>query len=282
MDTLQTNSKTIPRTQSDSRPDLGSSTRAVHAGAKRPYASHSISTPIIQAATYTFNDTADLSQFMENRMWGREHERSEYGRYGNPTVRETEARLAALDGAGDALLFASGMAAITTVLLAVLPTGAHVIMTDDCYRRTRQFCQQFLKRLGIGCTLTPAGDYNALEAAIQPNTRLLISESPTNPYLRVLDLERLVEIGRQHRLKTLVDATFATPLNCRPLEWGVDLVVHSATKYLGGHNDLLAGVVTGEAGLIHALRDTLGVMGAVSDPHNAYLLTRGLKTLGLR
>jgi cystathionine gamma-synthase len=216
-------------------------------------------------------------------MWGMANGRTEYGRYGNPTVQAVEKRLAAIEGAESALLFSSGMAAITTILLAVLPTGAHIVMTDDCYRRTRQFCQTFLKRLGIDCAIVPAGDYEALEAAVVPGkTRLLISESPTNPYLRCLDLEKFAAIGRRTRVKTLVDATFATPLNLRPLDYGVDLVVHSATKYLSGHNDLLAGVVAGSAGLLASLKNALGVMGAVADPHNASLLLRGLKTLGLR
>lgn len=282
---INTNGKPTQHTDETSphlTKDQGPSTRAVHGGTNRPYSHHSISMPIVQAATYTFDDTSDLVDFMESRLWGQETQRTEYGRYGNPTIKEAESRLAKLDNAGDALLFSSGMAAITSVILAMLPTGAHVIMTDDCYRRTRQFCQTFLKRLGISCSIVPAGDYPAIEAAILPETRLLISESPTNPYLRVLDYERLVSIAGTHHLKTLVDSTFATPLNCRPLDFGVDLVVHSATKYLGGHNDLLAGVVTGEVGLLSALRDSLGVMGAVSDPHNAYLLLRGLKTLGLR
>lgn len=260
----------------------GSSTQAVHGGAKRHNPYHAIIDPIIQTATYTFKNTADLCEFQEAHLWGLASDRTEYGRYGNPTVQAVEQRLAALEGADAALLFASGMAAITTVLLAMLPTGAHVVMTDDCYRRTRQFCNTFLKRLGITCTLTPAGDYAALEAAITPNTRLLLSESPTNPYLRCLDLERFADIGHRHRIKTLIDSTFATPFNVRPLEYGIDLVVHSATKYLAGHNDLLAGVVAGEAGLIHSLKSSLGVLGAIADPHNAALLQRGLKTLGLR
>ncbi|HNB54407.1 MAG TPA: aminotransferase class I/II-fold pyridoxal phosphate-dependent enzyme, partial [Anaerolineales bacterium] len=260
----------------------GPSTQSVHGGAKRHNPYHAIIDPVVQTATYTFKDTADLCEFQEAHMWGLAHDRTEYGRYGNPTVQAVEQRLAALEGADAALLFSSGMAAITTVLLAMLPTGAHVVMTDDCYRRTRQFCNTFLKRLGITCTLTPAGDYAALEAAITPNTRLLLSESPTNPYLRCLDLERFAEIGRRHRIKTLIDATFATPFNVRPLEYGIDLVTHSATKYLSGHNDLLAGVVAGEAGLIHSLKSSLGVLGAIADPHNAALLQRGLKTLGLR
>ncbi|MGH2592342.1 MAG: trans-sulfuration enzyme family protein [Anaerolineae bacterium] len=153
---------------------------------------------------------------------------------------------------------------------------------DDAYRRTRQFCLTFLKRLGIEATVVPMGDYAAMEAAIRPNTRLIVSESPTNPYLRVLDLERVADIARRHNVRTLIDSTFATPINQRPIEFGIDLVLHSATKYLGGHNDLLAGAVTGSASFIALLRQQLWMLGAVSDPHNAYLLLRGLKTLALR
>jgi cystathionine gamma-synthase len=126
------------------------------------------------------------------------------------------------------------------------------------------------------------GNYEAMEKAIQSNTRLLLSESPTNPYLRTLDLIRFAEISRKYKVKSIVDATFATPLNVQPITFGVDLVVHSATKYLGGHNDLLAGVVAGEAGLIASLRNALGVLGGIADPSNAALLLRGLKTLALR
>jgi cystathionine gamma-synthase len=262
-------------------PKPGPSTQAVHGGGRdNPY--HAITDPIVQTATYTFKDTAELTKFMEFRIWGPVEGRTEYGRYGNPTVAAVEARLASLESAGDAILYASGMAAITTTLLALLSAGDHLIITDDCYRRTRQFCQTFLKRLGVNCTIVPMGDFDALEQAIRPQTRLIVSESPTNPYLRILDLERLVEIAKKQGIKTLVDATFATPLNVRPLEWGVDLVVHSATKYLAGHNDLLAGVLAGESGLIAQLRETLGVLGGIADPHNAGLLQRGLKTLGLR
>lgn len=265
-----------------SRAKRGPSTDSVHAGITRPHPYHSLTVPVVQTATYTFDDTADLRDFMEARMWGGARDRTEYGRYGNPTVAACENKLAALDHGEDAILFASGMAAVTSVLLAMLPTGAHIVIGDDCYRRTRQFCLTFLKRFGIGTTVVPMGDLNALEAAIQPNTRLIISESPTNPYLRVVDLVRLVEIAHRHGVKTLIDSTFATPLNQCPLDFGIDLVVHSATKYLSGHNDLLAGVVVGQAGLIDSLRQTLGVLGGVTDPHNASLLLRGLKTLALR
>jgi len=262
--------------------DFGPSTQSVHAGRNRRQPHHALTTPLVQTATYTFDDTADLIDFMRSKVWGDGVHREEYGRYGNPTVRAVETRLAALEGADEALLFASGMAAVTATLLSILPTGSHIILTDDCYRRTRQFALTFLKRLGIESTLVPMGDYQAMETAIQSNTRMIVSESPTNPYLRVLDLPRLVEIAKAHRVRTLVDATFATPVNVRPLKYGVDLVVHSATKYLGGHNDLLAGVVAGRNGLVSALRESQGVMGGVIDSQAAWLLERGLKTVGLR
>ncbi|HEY7647613.1 MAG TPA: aminotransferase class I/II-fold pyridoxal phosphate-dependent enzyme [Methylomirabilota bacterium] len=203
-------------------------------------------------------------------------------RYGNPTQRIAEAKIAALEGAEDCLLFASGMAAMTTTLFAMLSRGTHVVVTDDSYRRTRQFLNQTLSRYGIELSTVPAGDYEALEDAIRPTTRVLLSESPTNPYNRVLDLERFAAIGHRHRVKTIIDATFATPYNVRPLEWGVDVVMHSATKYLGGHNDFLAGAVLGARELVGALRGMQGITGAIVDPFAAYLLVRGLKTFALR
>jgi len=262
----------------------GSSTRAIHSGAPRRKAFNSLTTPVVQTATYTFADTRALVDFMQAKTWGDGVDNEEYGRYGNPTVAAVERRLAALDGGADAALFASGMNTVTTILLASLATGTHVVMTDDCYRRTRQFCGTFLQRLGIKTTVVAMGDYDALEAAVRshPKTRYLISESPTNPYLRVADLERIAEIGRRHRVRTLIDSTFATPVNQRPLEWGIDLVVHSATKYLSGHNDLLAGVVTGSHERIAAFREARGVLGGVVDPQNAFLLERGIRTLGVR
>lgn len=262
----------------------GPNTLSVHGGDNRARAHQAIPMPIIQTATYAFADTADLVGFMQQRSLGVNVEgREDYGRYGNPTVQSVEAKVAALEHADDAVLFSSGMAAMTTLLLASLPTGAHLVMTDDCYRRTRQFCLVFLKRLGIETTVVPMGDYEALEAAIQPRrTRFLVSESPTNPYLRCVDLERLAGIASRRRVQTIIDSTFGTPLNQRPLERGVDYVVHSATKYLGGHHDLLAGVVVGSKARVAALRDARGVLGGIVDPQNAYLLERGLKTLGLR
>lgn len=262
----------------------GPNTLSVHGGDNRDRAHRAIPMPIIQAATYAFANTQDLIQFMTRRAQGTpEHGREDYGRYGNPTVQAVERKVAALEGADDAVLFSSGMAAATSLLLASLPTGAHIVMTDDCYRRTRQFCLIFLARLGIETTVVPMGDYEALENAIIPKrTRFIISESPTNPYLRIADLERIGEIGRRYKVRTMIDGTFASPINQRPLDYGIDYIVHSATKYLGGHHDLLAGIVVGNKDRIAALRDARGVLGGIVDPQCAYLLERGLKTLGLR
>lgn len=259
------------------RRPLGPSTTAVHAGEPRPKPQHSLATPIIQTATYTFKDTQELKDHFEGRI-----ERVEYGRYGNPTQRVAEQKLAALEGAGDCLLFASGMAAVTTTLFAMLSRGTHVVVTDDSYRRTRQFLNQTLRRYGIEVSTVPAGDYDALEDAIRPTTRALVSESPTNPYNRILDLEHFAAIGRKHRVKTVIDATFATPFNQRPIEFGVDVVIHSATKYLGGHNDILAGAVLSTPEFVEGVRSLQAVTGAVLDPFAAYLLVRGLKTFALR
>jgi len=255
----------------------GISTLAVHGGEPRPKLGNALATPILQTATYTFAGTAELRDHFERRI-----EREEYGRYGNPTQRIAEQKLAALDGAEDCLLFGSGMAAITTTLFAMLSHGSHVVVTDDSYRRTRQFLTQVLHRYGIEVSVAPAGDYEAIEEALRPTTRALISESPTNPYNCIVDLERFADIGRRHRIKTIIDATFATPFNQRPLEFGIDVVLHSATKYLGGHNDLLAGAVLGSAEIVDGVRSLQAVTGAILDPFAAYLLVRGLKTFALR
>jgi cystathionine gamma-synthase len=252
-------------------------TRAVHGGEPRVHPYDALTHPIAQTATYTFANTAELVAFMEGRI-----EREEYGRYGNPSVRTVEAKLAELEGVEDAVAFSSGMAAVTTAILALVKQDSHVVLFADCYRRTRQFVTTFLSKFGVKHTLVPPGDLDALERVIQDNTRLVISEMPTNPYQTCIDLDRLSAICKKTRAKTLIDSTFATPINLRPAEHGIDLVVHSATKYLGGHNDVLAGVVAGNKGLVGLVRDLRHVFGAVLDPHAAYLVGRGMKTLGLR
>jgi cystathionine gamma-synthase len=258
------------------------STQAVHAGEDKVKPYHSLIMPIVQTSTYAFEDTAALIEHMQRKEDKLPLERDEYGRYGNPTQRVVERKLATLDGGEDALLYASGMCAITSTMLALLSAGDHVVFTDDCYRRTREFCLTYLKRYGIEATMVPMGDYAALETAIRGNTRMIFSETPTNPYMRILDLEQVVAVARRHNVKVFLDSTFATPCNLRPLEFGVDLVTHSVTKYLGGHNDLLGGVVIGTTETIARLKEAQSVLGGIPDAHNAYLLLRGLKTLAIR
>jgi cystathionine gamma-synthase len=208
--------------------------------------------------------------------------RDEYGRYGNPTWRAVERKLADLESAEDAVLFASGMSAATTTLMALLPRGGHLVITRDCYRRTRQFCNDYLTKMDVETTVIEPSNFDELSESLRDDTDLFFSESPTNPFLRVLDVPEAVRIARRRGTRVIVDATFATPVNYRPLEDGADLVIHSATKYLGGHNDLLAGAAAGSKTIVQELRTAVGILGGVTAPQNAYLLLRGLKTLGLR
>jgi cystathionine gamma-synthase len=270
----------IPQGKEDmpnNTPDHRFSTRAVHGGEERVKAGHSLTTPIIQTSTYVFRDSQEVDDFISGQA-----QRLDYGRYGNPTQRAAELKLAELEGAEDGLLFASGMGAVTTTLLAMLSQGHHAVILDDCYRKTRQFGEKVLKKYGIDVTFVPPGEYDTIREVIRPNTRVLVSESPTNPHLNVLDLPQLVDIAKPRRIKVIIDSTFATPFNQRPLEYGADLVLHSATKYLGGHNDLMAGAVLGPSGLVSAIKDFRGILGGTIDPHCAYLLIRGIKTFPLR
>lgn len=255
----------------------GLSTQAVHAGEDRQKLGHSMTDPIFCTATYTFANTQAALDFVAQKQ-----PRDEYSRYSNPGERVAERKLAALEGGEAAVLYASGMAAMAGVLLAKLKAGDEVVLFDECYHRTRELCVKCLGKFGVVTRLVPACDYGAMEEAITPATRLLISESPTNPHLSVVDLERFAELGRRRGVETLIDATLATPYNVRPLSYGVDYVAHSCTKYLAGHNDMLGGAVIGSAERIEPVRKLRGVMGTVNQPHNIYLLLRGLKTFELR
>jgi cystathionine gamma-synthase len=255
----------------------GFSTLAVHAGEARQKPGDSITDPIFCASTYTFPNTQSVIDFIEQDL-----PREEYGRYGNPSEKVVENKLAALDHGEAAVLFSSGMAAFVSLLMAKLNRGDEVIFFNECYHRSREFCTSHLVRFGVVTHQVPACDYAAMEAAITPRTRLLVSESPTNPHLSVVDIERFGALGRKHGIETLIDATLGTPYNVQPLAAGVDYVLHSATKYLGGHNDLLAGVLIGSAEKLEAVRKLRGIMGNINSPHNIYLLERGLKTFELR
>jgi cystathionine gamma-synthase len=255
----------------------GASTVAVHAGESRQKAGNALTDPIMCSATYTFASTQAVIDFLEKK-----EDREEYGRYGNPGEKVVERKVAALEHGEDAILYASGMAAMVGLLMSKLNAGDEVVFFDECYHRSREFCTAHLSRFGVVTRQIKTCDYDAMAAAITSKTKLLVSESPTNPHLSVVDLERFAEIGRKHSVETLIDATLATPYNVLPLEYGVDYVLHSATKYLGGHNDLLAGVIIGEKEKLEAVRKLRGIMGAINSPHNIYLLERGLKTFELR
>ncbi|GIW99984.1 MAG: cystathionine gamma-synthase [Pirellulaceae bacterium] len=257
--------------------DGGFSTLSVHGGEARSKPLDAITDPIVCSSTYTFPDTQSVIDFIEQKQ-----QREEYGRYGNPNERVVERKLAALEGGQEAIVFSSGMAAIVGLLMAKLNAGDEIVFFDQCYHRSREFCFKHLSRFGVVTHQVPTGDFAAMEAAITPRTRLLVSESPTNPQLTCIDLEQFVALGKAYEVETLIDATLATPYNLRPLDFGVDYVLHSATKYLGGHNDLLAGCIIGSSENLQDIRNLRGVMGGINSPHNLYLLQRGLKTFELR
>ncbi|MCA9216313.1 MAG: aminotransferase class I/II-fold pyridoxal phosphate-dependent enzyme [Planctomycetales bacterium] len=255
----------------------GMSTVSVHGGEARQKPGDAITDAIFCASTYTFESTQAVIDFIEEKQ-----QREEYGRYGNPNERVVERKLASLEGGEEALLFSSGMAAIVGVLMAKLNSGDEVIFFNECYHRSREFCAKHLSRFGVVTRQVEACNYEAMEAAINKNTKMLISESPTNPHLSVVDLAAFADLGKRHNVDTLIDATLATPFNLRPIEHGIDYVLHSATKYLGGHNDLLAGAIIGSSEKLESVRNLRGIMGPVNSPQNAYLLERGLKTFELR
>jgi len=257
-------------------------TKVVHAGEGKGKPFGAVTMPIVQTSTYAFADTQEILAFLEKKEAGNPDRRDEYGRYSNPTQTAAERKIAALEGGESALLFATGMSAITTVLLALLSQGDHFVIASSTYRQTRNFIHDHLSRWGIETSFLADGSDHKLEQALRPNTKLIFCEAPTNPYLRVIDLDHVSEVARCHGIPTAIDSTFATPVNLRPLEHGIDLVIHSATKYLGGHNDLLAGVVVGARLQLEAIETLRGVLGGVGSPHDAYLLLRGLKTLDLR
>jgi cystathionine gamma-synthase len=267
----------VSKSQTKPTAQPGLSTTAVHAGEARQKALNSITDPIVMASTFTFENTQSIIDYVEQKQ-----ERGEYGRYGVPGERVVEKKMAALEGAEEGILFSTGMAAFAGLLNAKLSSGDEIVFFDECYHRSRDYCRTYLSRFGVVTREVKTGDYDAMEAAINSNTKLLVSESPTNPHLSIVDLERFASLGKAHNVETIIDATLATPYNLQPISYGVDYVFHSATKYLGGHNDLLAGVVLGSTEKLADIRKLRGITGAINSPHNCFLLERGLKTFELR
>ncbi len=257
------------------------STLAIHGLGRVPHAHYAVSTPIVHTSNYYFDTADEVEEFMRAKGQGRVIREHEYARYGNPTQQETERKLAAIEGAESAVLYSSGMAAVLLVIMTFMKRDGHIIFTGDCYRQTRDFATNFLGKFGIDHSIVdPTAE--AISESIRPNTNIIFTESPTNPYLRVLDIPSIVKVAKERNIMTIIDATLATPYNIRPLELGVDVVLHSATKYFGGHNDLMAGVALGSATLMTDLYKMQRMMGATPGPFTCFLLERGLKTFGMR
>jgi cystathionine gamma-synthase len=256
-------------------------TLGIHGLDRVHHAHFAVSTPIVHTSNYYFNNTQEVYDFMKAKSEGKVLREHEYGRYGNPTQTECERKLAAIEGAERAVLFASGMAAVILTIMTFMRRDGHIIFTSDCYRQTRDFAANLLAEFGIKVSMVdPTAE--AIEKAIRPNTNIIFTESPTNPYLRCLDLAAVVKVAKKHKVMTIIDATLATPYNIKPIEMGVDVVIHSATKYLGGHNDLLAGVTLGSDKLMNDVYRMQRMIGATPGPFTCFLLERGLKTFGLR
>lgn len=249
-------------------------TAAVHGAADLEKRNGPVSTPIYQTSTFGVRDNDEQVKVTTTDRY--------YTRWGNPTWTVAEQTLAALEGTEGARIFASGMGAITTTVLGLLKAGDHIVAQRDIYGGVTKFFSQWLPKMGIETTFVDTTDYEQHARAIRRNTKLLYVESPTNPALRIVDCKAVTALAKQHGLISMIDSTFGTPINQHPAEYGFDLVMHSGTKYLSGHADLTCGVVCGHQQLLDQLWETRTTLGNCMDPHAAWLLIRGLKTLAIR
>lgn len=233
-------------------------------------------TPIYQTSAFAFSDLDELEGFYQGNG------NYLYSRVGNPNTDELGELIAGLEGAPAGTAASSGLSAILAGVLAVVKSGDHIVAADDLYGGSFHLIKEELTQLGIEVTFVPFSDAHQVEGAIRKNTKLLYSESITNPLLRVENLEDVVRLAKKHHLVTLIDNTFATPYHCQPYLKGIDLVVHSATKYIGGHSDITAGVLAGNEELVGKARTKIINLGANLSPFEAWLTCRGAKTLALR
>src|ERR1041385_5057229 len=245
-------------------------TKLVHAGEPRPRHQRAVSMPIYQSSTFEYAGATDYHDLQYIRL------------NNTPNHAALHAKLSALEGTEQALVAASGMAAISSTLLSLLATGDHVLAHDGLYGGTFDLLTKDLPRLGISCTIVDANRPETWAAHATPRTRVFYVETITNPLTHVVALDQVARFAPERGIVSVIDNTLATPLNFRPVEHGFDLVVHSATKYLNGHSDIVAGVVTGRAALVGEVKRKLDHLGGALDPHACFLLHRGLKTLALR
>ncbi len=255
----------------------GKGTLAVWGGERGPFWERSTGVPVVHSVAFGYDDVDEWLRVGQGKAPGHI-----YSRNTNPTVRAFEEKIRLLEGAEAATSFASGMAAVSNTLFALLSPGDRIVSIKDSYGGTNKIFLEFLPRFNIKSTLCETADHESVEAAVEAGCEILYLESPTNPTLKIMDIARLAEAAHAAGALVVVDNTFATPVSQNPLALGADLALHSATKYLGGHADALGGVVCGSASLIEKIYHFREINGAVLDPMAAYLLLRGVKTLHLR
>ena len=263
--------------ESGGRVRRGIGTRAVH-GDGHPRQGP-LTTPVVQSSTFVFDSAAAMRQYLHGDA---DLAFEFYTRYGNPTLRALEEAIAALEGAEQGLVFASGMAAATTGILSMMEAGDEVVASASLYGGTTKFVRDLLPRFGMASRIVPPADLQRLQSVAGPRSRLLVLESPTNPSVEVIDIAEIARQAHALGIAVMVDNTFASPFLQRPLGLGADLVMHSLTKSLGGHSDIMGGALVGSAARIARARELLKVFGGCLDPHSAFLVLRGLKTLHLR
>jgi methionine-gamma-lyase len=257
-------------------PSWAPATSAIHTGEHRVGVGSPVGTTIARTANFTFSNTEEMKRWAQGKSSA-----YIYTRYGNPTLTVAEQKIAALEGAEAALVTASGMAAISSALLSVLKSGDELIATRQLYGGTYRLFRDHFPRFGIVVRHVES-NLDGIERLVNPRTKALYIETPTNPTLRLVDLRRAIAFAKEWDLLALIDNTFASPVVQRPIELGFDIVLHSATKYLAGHSDLIAGAAAGRRSLITEIRHTVINLGGSMDPEAAYLLIRGMKTLELR
>lgn len=253
-------------------------TKAVHAGENRTENHGAVSVPIYTASVFAFTD-ADEGAAIHNYQ----KEGYFYGRLGNPTQTALEKAVTELENGEDALAFASGMAAVSAAVLTLVKTGEHIVAPESMYSTTSNFLRHLAENFGIETTFVDATDTKNYANAVRPNTKMFWIETPSNPLLKITEFSTVVEIAEEKGIATVADNTFATPFNQRPLDFGVDAVIHSATKYFGGHSDLTAGLMVGKREIVDRARHTISKLyGGNIAPQVAWLVLRGIKTLALR
>jgi len=252
-------------------------TLTIHAGEEERFSEGAVTAPIYQTSTFVFRNSAEVVEFQKG-----DSSKYLYTRYGNPTLRVVEKKMAALEGGEAAVLVSSGMAAVSTLALTLVSAGQEIISTEPVYGGTFHLFKDLFSRMGIKVHFVNPDRVEDASKLLNPNTRLIFCETPTNPNLKIVDIKKIAAIAKAGKVPLAVDNTFATPYNQSPLSLGADFVIHSATKYLAGHSDLVAGAIIGPQKVIGRAVETMKLLGGCIDPLGAFLLLRGLKTLAIR